>query len=110
MTALHELTHARDLDALRTWLATTGTLDIADELSRLDPPERADALAKLRRAGAPGPAVHVLPVTDGQRCLVGVASLSDLVVADPATRIADLAESDVHSVSVDTDQEVAARP
>lgn len=50
MTALHELTHARDLDALRTWLATTGTLDIADELSRLDPPE---PRTRSRSCGAP---------------------------------------------------------
>jgi magnesium transporter len=42
MTAqLDELVHDRDVPSLKEWLADTGTLDIAEELARLDPAESA---------------------------------------------------------------------
>lgn len=41
VTELRTLTHERDLDALRAWLAENGTLDITDALARLEPEERA---------------------------------------------------------------------
>ena len=41
MPELQELTRTRDLDTLRRWLDETGALDIADELARLDGPDRA---------------------------------------------------------------------
>ncbi len=41
MSSLEELTRSQDLDELRSWLEETGTLDIADELARLSPAERA---------------------------------------------------------------------
>jgi magnesium transporter len=41
MPPIADLTRAEDLETLRSWLAETGTLDIAEELARLSPPEMA---------------------------------------------------------------------
>jgi len=41
MSTLTELTRPDRLDELREWLDETGTLDIADDLTRLDPAQRA---------------------------------------------------------------------
>lgn len=41
MTELGELTREQDLQQIRSWLEETGTVDIADELARLDPAHRA---------------------------------------------------------------------
>jgi magnesium transporter len=46
---LAELTEAADLDALTAWLESTGTLEIADELARLDPADMAVAFRLLDR-------------------------------------------------------------
>jgi len=211
-TALDDLVRAGDITALQEWLSATGILDIADELSRLDPtdtaiafrllprdralavfealdprhqqqvldglredrvqqlieemdpddrarlldelpakvatrllarispaeraltatllgyPERsagrimspefvslrasmpvADAIAKIRRDGAAAETIYTLPVLDEERHLVGVTSLRTLVLAPPDARVGDLMTTDVHMVSTDTDQEVAAR-
>jgi magnesium transporter len=49
MTDLTELTRGSDLAALQQWLQETGTLDIADELSRLDPSQKAVPFRLLDR-------------------------------------------------------------
>lgn len=41
MTELPELVHQRDLKSIRNWLTTTGTLEIAESLSRLEAEQRA---------------------------------------------------------------------
>jgi len=69
----------------------------------------ADALAKVRRVGAEAETIYALPVTDDQRRLQGVVSLRELVLAPAATRVQDLMTTDVHSVHVTDDQEMAAR-
>ena len=38
---LHDLVESRDLDAINDWLNEHGALDVADELARLDPEQRA---------------------------------------------------------------------
>lgn len=211
-TNIQELVSTNDLKALTAWLEETGTLDIADEIARLDPADRAvpfrlldkaralavfesldpihqqelleglreqrvrelvegmrpddrarllhempakvaarlqaglspeerqhtaellgyppesagrvmspqyvnvraamtaaDALAKIRRTGSRAETLQVIPVTDDQRRIVGVVDLRDLVVADSGTRVSDLITGDSYQVTVDTDQEVAAR-
>jgi magnesium transporter len=212
VTDLTELIRGSDLTALQQWLEETGTLDIADELARLDPSEKAvpfrmlprdralavfealdpihqqevleglrddrfrqlvedmdpddrarlvgelpakvatrvlaglsdeeramtaallgypeesagrvmspeyvnlresmtvaDALAKVRRAGADAETVYTLPVTDDQRRLRGVVSLRQLVLNPPGASVADLMATDVQHVHVDDDREIAAR-
>lgn len=69
----------------------------------------ADALTRVRRAGLRPREVHVLPVTDDKRELVGVVELPDVVTAGPGTRVRDLMESELYAVRVDDDQEAAAR-
>ncbi len=41
MTELTELVHQRDLNSIRNWLITTGTLEIAESISRLEAEQRA---------------------------------------------------------------------
>ncbi len=68
-----------------------------------------DALEKVRRAGATAETIYTLPVSDDHRHLLGVVSLRQLVLAPPGSLVGDLMGSDVHSVSVSDDQELAAR-
>lgn len=69
----------------------------------------ADALDKIRREGLDAETIYALPVLDDQRHLIGITGLRALVVAEPATPIADLMATDIHSVTTDTDREDAAR-
>ena len=69
----------------------------------------ADALTRVRRAGLRPREVHVLPVTDDKRELVGVVELPDVVTAEAGTRVRDLMETELYYVRVDDDQEAAAR-
>lgn len=70
-----------------------------------------EAVAKLRGAGRRQQRSRavVLPVTDGQRHLVGVVDLLDLVTAPPDTVVADLTRPETLFVRATDDQEVAAR-
>jgi magnesium transporter len=69
----------------------------------------AEALDRLRRIGRSAETIYALPVTDDQRRLVGALGLRDLVLADPATPVSELMDTDVYSARVDADQEEAAR-
>ena len=69
----------------------------------------ADALGKVRRSDSEEETLFVLPVTDGERHLIGSVDLPSLVRAEPAEKVESLMTMDVHWVRVDDDQEVAAR-
>ncbi|MBA2262416.1 MAG: magnesium transporter [Solirubrobacterales bacterium] len=69
----------------------------------------ADALRKVREQGRGIEALHILPVRDSERCLLGAARLVDLVRADPDARVAELMDPDYPSVSAYEDQEPVAR-
>ena len=69
----------------------------------------ADALERVRRAGAGAETVYMLPVTDDERRLQGVVSLREVVLAPPEARIGELMTREVHRVHATDDQEVAAR-
>jgi magnesium transporter len=68
-----------------------------------------DALAKVRRLGSTAETIYVLPVTDDERHLRGVVSLDDLVLAASDVCVGELMATEVHSVHVADDQEMAAR-
>jgi magnesium transporter len=68
-----------------------------------------DALARVRAARLRPREVLVLPVVDATRRLVGVVDLPDVVTSDGDTPVGALIRSETFSVSVDEDQEVAAR-
>lgn len=83
---------------------------MSPEVLHLEAPDTvARALERVRATGAEAETVYTLPVTDEERRLVGVTSLRDLVLAQPAQRVADLMDTRLISVTADTDRERAAR-
>lgn len=69
----------------------------------------AEALATVRRRGPGAETVYVLPAVDGERRLVGVLDLGDLVLADPEQPVSEVMASDYYSVPAEEDQEAVAR-
>jgi magnesium transporter len=69
----------------------------------------ADALRKVRASDAEEETLFVLPVTDGERHLIGSVDLPSLIRGEPAEKVERLMTTDVNWVRVDDDQEVAAR-
>jgi magnesium transporter len=68
-----------------------------------------EALGKVRRSRAEEEALYVLPVTDGERHLVGSVDLPTLLRADPEDQVGSLMSSDVPWVRATDDQEIPAR-
>ena len=68
----------------------------------------ADAIELIRQATEEVDEIHNVYVTDGGRRLVGVFPLRNLVLAQPSTRLGDIMEADVVSVSTEMDQEDVA--
>lgn len=68
-----------------------------------------DAFAAIRTWRPDSETIYYLYVVSEQRRLIGVVSLRELVVADPATLLADFMRPDVVAVTVGTDQEECAR-
>jgi len=68
-----------------------------------------ESLAYLRQYSEHLEMIYYLYIVDDEHRLVGVVSLRELVVADPATRLEALMDRDVIKVSTDTDQEQVAR-
>lgn len=68
-----------------------------------------DAVAKVRREGLDAETVYALPVLDDQRHLIGITGLRAIVLAPPNESVGNLMTTEVHFVTTDTDQEVAAR-
>jgi len=84
-------------------IMTTEVLSLAQELSG------EEALVYLRQHSAHLEMIYYLYIVDGDRRLVGVVSLRELVVAEPTTRLQDLMDRDVLKVTTDTDQEEVAQ-
>src|SRR5690606_30481029 len=68
-----------------------------------------EAIDKVRHEGLDAETVYALPVVDDHRRLIGITGLRAIVLAPPSERVAELMTTDVHHVTTDTDQEVAAR-
>lgn len=68
-----------------------------------------EALDKIRHEGLDAETVYALPVLDDHRHLIGITGLRALVLAPPSERVGELMTTDIHQVTTDTDQEVAAR-
>ncbi|WP_404366058.1 magnesium transporter [Marinobacter sp.] len=67
------------------------------------------ALGRVREKGSRAGTVNVLPVVDEEGFLKGLVMLGALVMAEPATIMADLMLESVPTVSPETDQEEVAR-
>ncbi len=68
-----------------------------------------DAIELIRKAADEVDDIHNVYVTDGDRRLVGVLSLRDLVLGGAETQLSQIMDQDVVSVSTDMDQEDVAR-
>ncbi len=68
----------------------------------------AQALEKIRRVGLDKETVYYCYVIDEERRLIGIASLRQLVLADPGVQVADLMEQDIIFAHTDEDQEEVA--
>jgi len=66
------------------------------------------ALEKIRRVGLDKETIYYSYVTDEQRRLIGIVSIRQLVLADPAIPVADLMERDIIYAHTDEDQEEVA--
>ncbi len=68
-----------------------------------------EVLQFLRRAAPDAETIYYLYVLDDDGRLVGVLSLRDLIVTDPAMRVAEIMNPNVIHVTTETDQEEVAR-
>jgi len=68
-----------------------------------------EALESVRRSGEEKETIYTLYVTNQTRKLEGVMSLKDLIMASPEQKVKDIMNTQVVSVSTDTDQEEVAR-
>lgn len=69
----------------------------------------AAALDRIRQSGITGETVHVLYVLDGERRLVGIVTLKDLVLSSPEAVIESIMTSDLISAATTDDQEDVGR-
>lgn len=67
------------------------------------------ALKMVRERGENAETVYTLPVVDDSRRFRGVVSLRDLVLGEPDTLVADLANTETPTVRASEDAEAAAR-
>ncbi|TLP98851.1 magnesium transporter [Nesterenkonia salmonea] len=88
---------------------TAGRLMVPAAVTLAPERTREETIGKLGGLSAPSHDYSQLSVTDGQRKLVGVVSLSDIVTSDDGIQVRGLMSSDVYSVSAHEDQAVAAR-
>jgi len=68
-----------------------------------------EVLNFLRRAAPDAETIYYIYVVDDGGRLIGVLSLRDLIVADPATRVKEIMNENVVYVTTETDQEEVAR-
>ena len=96
-------------ELLRYEPETAGGIMTTEVLSLLQDLTVEEALVYLRQNSAHLEMIYYLFIVDDEQHLVGVASLRELVVAEPGTRLRDLMDKDVIKVKTDTDQEEVAR-
>ena len=67
-----------------------------------------EAFAKIRATGVDKETIYTCYVTDESRYLIGMVSVKTLLLNDYETKIADIMETNVISISTDTDKEEVA--
>jgi magnesium transporter len=101
---------AREVETLgRFPEGTAGALMTTDYLSVRPLATVADAIAMIRKKGAEAETIYYVFVANEAGRLEGVASLRDLLLAEPHERIAEIMTSRVIAVHPETDQEEVAR-
>ncbi|HEY5984383.1 MAG TPA: CBS domain-containing protein [Anaerolineales bacterium] len=84
-------------------LMTTQYISVAPELTA------ARTIEYLRQVGAEAELIYYVYVVDGEERLVGVFSLSDLILAQPETPITDFMHKRIVSVNLETRQDDVAQ-
>lgn len=88
---------------------TAGRIMVPDFVSLQEGMTVAEALTKIRRVGLDRETIYTMYVTDQERRLQGVVSLRELVLANLADKVKDIARPEIISARTDTDQEQVAR-
>jgi magnesium transporter len=117
--------HPRQADRLFQWLPeeyqakvkslmsypenTAGSLVTIDYVAARQNWTAEQTLARVRKIGSEAEIVSYVYVLDAAGRLVGAVSLRDLILAAPTTKLAEFMNSNVISVTADTDQEHVAR-
>lgn len=68
-----------------------------------------EAISRLRRQAPDRETIYYIYILDGERHLLGLVTLRQLILAKPQTKVADLMRSDPIAVRVDDDRELVAR-
>lgn len=99
-----------DIRRLVAYKERTAGAIMTSDYATLAPDETvAQALERLRREAPDKETIYYAYVVDDQRRLLGLVSLKDLILARPEKLVREIMHPDVISVSVDSDQEEAAR-
>ncbi|MEX2161408.1 MAG: magnesium transporter [Anaerolineales bacterium] len=102
--------HAADVRSLLRYPAESAGLMMTEQFARVRPDLTAQqALSYLRKVDADVETFTNLYVVNKQDQLIGVVSLREVVVAPPKTKLQDLMNADVISVTPETDREEVAR-
>jgi magnesium transporter len=88
---------------------TAGRLMTPEYISLNENLAAADALERIRSLASVTETIYYLYVIDAARRLMGIVSLSDLVIAQPNEMVGEIMTRDTVFVDTDTDQEEVAR-
>ena len=101
---------AEEVEELTRWPETSaGHLMTTDYIETHREATADDAIKEVRRQGEDVELINYLYVIDPQERLIGIASLRDILLADPAERIEEIMSENLISVTPETDQEQVAK-
>lgn len=101
---------AEEVEELTRWPETSaGHLMTTDYIETRRDSSAAEAIREVRRQGEDVEIINYLYVVDNTGHLLGIASLRDVLLADPDEPIGEVMAENVISVSPETDQEEVAR-
>ncbi len=110
---LLKLMDTEDADEVRELLRydenTAGGLMTTEYVTVFPTMTAAETIEHLRKVGEDAELIYYVYVTDNQEHLIGVFSLSDLIVAKPETPIIDFMHKRVVYVELDTEQDEIAQ-
>lgn len=96
-------------DLLRYNAQTAGGIMTPEVLALAQDLTVEETLIYLRQNSEHLEMIYYLYIIDAERRLIGIVSLRKLVIAEPGTHLRDLMDSNVITVSVETDQEKVAQ-
>lgn len=101
---------AEEVEELIRWPETSaGHLMTTDYIETRRDATAADAIKEVRRQGEDVEIINYVYVVDAEERLLGIASLRDILLADPLDSIAEIMIENVISVTPETDQEQVAK-